>query len=126
MEVREFLVQARLESAALDAWLAAGWLDPRRERGTLQFSDIDLARAHLIHDLEQLGVNPDGIPVVLDLVDQIHGLRRTLREILSAVRAQPEAMRRWSIADVRGRADDRSGHAVDPQSAPRPGTGERF
>ena len=30
-----------------------------------------------------LGVNDEGIAVILDLVDQLHGLRRTLRELLS-------------------------------------------
>ena len=106
MEVREFLIYAQLDAGALDAWVAAGWLAPRRENETLQFSDIDIARAQLIHDLKQLGVNDDGIPVILDLVDQVHGLRRMLRELLSAVQAQPEAMKRWIIADLHGRAGD--------------------
>jgi hypothetical protein len=35
-------------------------------------------------------VNDEGIPVILNLVDQLHGLRRALHEVLSAVRAQAE------------------------------------
>jgi hypothetical protein len=44
MEVREFLIYAQLDAGALDAWVAAGWLAPRRENATLQFSDIEAAR----------------------------------------------------------------------------------
>ena len=121
MEGREFLIYAQLDAGALDAWVAAGWLAPRREKETLQFSDVDIARAQLIHDLKRLGVNDDGIPIILDLVDQVHGLRRMLRELLSAIQAQPEAMKRWIIADLHGRASDQPGDADDPASPRSPG-----
>ena len=46
------------------------------------FSEVDLARARLIRDLKvDLGVNDDGIAIVLHLLDQLHGLRRLLREM---------------------------------------------
>ena len=121
MEVHEFLIYARLDAGALDAWVAAGWLAPRRENETLQFSDIDIARALLVHDLRRLGVNDDGIPVILDLVDQVHGLRRMLRELLSAIQGQPEAMKRWIIADLHGRANDQPGDAGERASPRSPG-----
>jgi chaperone modulatory protein CbpM len=121
MEVREFLIYAQLDAGALDSWVAAGWLAPRRENETLQFSDIDIARALLVHDLRRLGVNDDGIPVILDLVDQVHGLRRMLRELLAAIQGQPEAMKRWIIADLHGRANDRPGDAGDRASPRSPG-----
>jgi chaperone modulatory protein CbpM len=101
METREFIVRSRLDAQALEAWVEAGWLLPRQDGSKRDFSDVDLARAQLIRDLERIGVNEEGIPIVLDLVDQLHGLRRTLRDLLSAIHAQPEAMRRWIIADLR-------------------------
>jgi chaperone modulatory protein CbpM len=52
-------------------------------------------------------VNDDGIPVILDLVDQLHGLRRTLRDVLARIHAQPEATRRRIAAGI-GEASDRS------------------
>ena len=52
-----------------------------------EFSDLDLARAHFIRDLQNLGVNYEGIPIVLDLVDQVHGLRRVARDLLDTVKA---------------------------------------
>src|SRR5438067_2884720 len=51
----------------------AGWLLPQRDSHAYQFSEIDLARAHLIRDLKyDLEVNDEGIPIILDLVDQLH------------------------------------------------------
>ena len=47
-------------------------------------TEVDAARAHLIHDLQKdLGVNEAGIDVILDLLDQLYGLRCTLREELT-------------------------------------------
>ncbi|MEA2905666.1 MAG: chaperone modulatory protein CbpM [Alphaproteobacteria bacterium] len=88
MEAREFVLQARINVQTLEAWLEAGWLAPRRNDEGTHYSDVDLARAHLIEDLRRLGINDEGVPVVLDLVDQVHGLRHVLRVLLSTVRAQ--------------------------------------
>lgn len=90
MRTREFVLQARIDTEELDRWVAAGWLIPRRSGAKRDYSDVDLARAHLIRDLQDLGVNDDGIPIVLDLVDQLHGLRRMLRELLAAIKAQQQ------------------------------------
>lgn len=38
--------------------------------------------------------------MILDLVDQVHGLRRTLRELLSAIHAQSDTMRRQIAAEI--------------------------
>jgi chaperone modulatory protein CbpM len=48
----------------------------------------------LILDLQALGANDDAIPIILDLVDQLHGLRRVLREVVSTVAAQSGTARR--------------------------------
>jgi chaperone modulatory protein CbpM len=88
MEADEFVLQARIDAETLDTWLEAGWLAPRQDEGHARYSEIDLARAHLINDLNDLGVSDAGVPVILDLVDQLHGLRRVLRELLSAARSE--------------------------------------
>jgi hypothetical protein len=44
-----------------------------------------------------------------------------LRELLSAIQAQPDAMKRWIIADLHGRASDQPGDAEDPASSRSPG-----
>jgi chaperone modulatory protein CbpM len=51
------------------------------------FSDVDIARAQLIRDLrEDLGVNDEGVSVVLHLIDQMHGLRQSMRDLLDEMR----------------------------------------
>jgi chaperone modulatory protein CbpM len=88
ISAQEFLVRARLEHHSLQAWIAAGWLIPPQTEPELAFSDVDLARAQLIRDLrDDLGVNDEGISVVLHLLDQVHGLRRSMQELLNAMRA---------------------------------------
>jgi chaperone modulatory protein CbpM len=81
---QEFLLRARLDDATLTAWIEEEWLVPRRAAAEPEFAEVDLARAALIRDLRHdLAVNDAGIGVILGLVDQVHGLRRTLAELLT-------------------------------------------
>jgi chaperone modulatory protein CbpM len=89
MQTREFVLQARIDAEELDRWIAAGWLLPRESDAVPDYSDVDLARALLIRDLQNLGVNDESVPIVLDLLDQLHGLRRALRGVLATMKAQP-------------------------------------
>jgi chaperone modulatory protein CbpM len=88
METGEFLLRARINAKLLDEWVEAGWLIPAQIDTGRRYSEIDLARVYLIRDLRDLGINDEGIPVILDLIDQIYGLRRTLRRLLSTIRMQ--------------------------------------
>jgi len=75
----------------LKAWIEAGWLVPPQTEPELMFSDVDLARAQLIRDLrEDFGVNDEGISVVLHLIDQMHGLRRSLQSLLEEMRVDAQ------------------------------------
>ena len=48
---------------------------------------MDLARANLIHDLkDKMGVNDEGLGVILHLLDQMHALRRALADTLKSAR----------------------------------------
>ena len=69
-------------------------VDPHQDSSGQRFSSVDLARARLIRDLQVLGVNDDSIPIVLGLVDQVHGLRNLLRELLSTIKAQRQGQGR--------------------------------
>jgi chaperone modulatory protein CbpM len=88
METGEFLLRARINAKVLDEWVEAGWLIPDHIDTGRRYSEVDLARAHLIRDLRDLGINDEGIPVILDLIDQIYGLRRMLRGLLSTIKVQ--------------------------------------
>lgn len=81
----EFLAHARLDRQTLDVWIEEGWLIPGGTEGERAFYEADLARAQLIRDLiEDLGVNTEGVGIVLNLVDQLHGLRNALAQIVGA------------------------------------------
>jgi len=82
---REFMVRAQLEDNTLEAWIHEEWIVPAESAGGMTFSDADVARVQLIRDLKNdLGVNDEGVGVILNLVDQVHGLRRVLTELLKS------------------------------------------
>ena len=91
----EFLDRAQLDRETLEVWIEEEWLVPSGTATELAFSEADLARAKLIQDLMQdLGVNDEGVGVILNLLDQVHGLRKVLADTLRSVREQsatPEA-----------------------------------
>jgi chaperone modulatory protein CbpM len=84
----EFCREARLDRETLEVWIEEEWIVPHSAADP-RFSDVDLARAQLIHELlDDLGVNPEGVGIVLRLVDQVHGLRSVLAETVAALRAR--------------------------------------
>jgi chaperone modulatory protein CbpM len=102
MDKNEFLGHVRMNAEMLETWIEAGWLVPRQDPDREELSEVDLARAQLIRDLKQnLGVNDEGVSVILDLIDQMHGLRRTLRELVVAVSEEPETTRRRIVTSIR-------------------------
>jgi chaperone modulatory protein CbpM len=115
---REFLLRARVDAASLEAWTEAGWLVPERAGPERAFSGLDLARARLIRDLrEGMGVNDEGVAVVLALLDQVHGLRRALRRVSSALQGLPEPLRREILTRLQGSRQEVVGHlGADPLS----------
>jgi chaperone modulatory protein CbpM len=87
---QEFLSLAALGHETLVAWIEEGWLIPRGSVDEISFSEIDIARARLIRDLKiNLGINDEGIGVILNLLDQLHGMRRKLMDLREVVRTTP-------------------------------------
>lgn len=83
----EFLYRAQLDQETLEVWIEEEWLIPIATETELEFSEADLARAELIHELKRdLGVNDEGVGVILNLLDQVHSLRAVLAEVLQSVR----------------------------------------
>ena len=112
MDRREFLLRARVDPDAVDMWVDAGWLAPGSASGEWSFTEIDLARTRLIQDLAgDLGVNEEGIPIILGLVDQLHGVRRVLSEVLVVLRARPANARERLARDLRAARLERDGQA---------------
>jgi len=63
---QQFLVRTRLEIETLEVWIKEEWLIPREDAAG------------------------QGIGVILNLIDQVHGLRSTLRDLLQTVRNKTE------------------------------------
>ena len=83
----EFLSRTQLDQETLEVWIEEQWLIPGETAGEPAFSEIDLARAKLIRDLKQdMGVNNEGIGIILDLLDQVHSLRQAMAETLPSKR----------------------------------------
>ncbi|CAN5294339.1 chaperone modulator CbpM [soil metagenome] len=88
---RKFLALSGLDPERLNLWIDEEWLIPGKSAEEFDFANIDIARARFIRDLqENFGVNNEGVGIVLHLVDQIHGIRRTLAEMRQLVDAQSE------------------------------------
>jgi chaperone modulatory protein CbpM len=95
----------RLTVTRLRVWVAQGWIKPADEAAP-SYSEADLARAALICNLEdELGFAEDDVPVLLNLIDQIHGLRAELKGLLDALEDLPPDLR----ATVRMRITSRRG-----------------
>ena len=87
----------------LRVWVAQGWIKPAAAQ---TYSEADLARATLICNLEdELGFAEEDVPVLLNLIDQIHGLRAELKGLLDALEDLPPDARatvRMRITQIRG------------------------
>jgi chaperone modulatory protein CbpM len=90
-------VVARVEGATIErlhAWVGFGWVKPVLRDNSPGFTDADIARITLICDLhDRMGLDEESVPVVLNLVDQIHGLRRELKCLTTAIEEQPNEVR---------------------------------
>ena len=87
MDKQAFLVSAGLQEQTLEIWIERQWLIPEESQVGANFSDRDIARARLIRELTaDLGVNDEGVDVILHLMDQLHGLRRALADARDGVR----------------------------------------
>jgi chaperone modulatory protein CbpM len=98
----QVLVQCRLDRGVLETWIAREWVLPAREDEAWLFSDADVARIEMICDLtRELELNEDAVEVVLPLIDQVYGLRASLRRIADAIGALPEPVRAQLRAELR-------------------------
>jgi chaperone modulatory protein CbpM len=111
----EVLKEFDLEGRELTYWISQNWVLPSRENPQAEaegapylFDQSDLARVKLIAELRRdLDINDDAMPVVLRLLDQVYGLRRTLGELVKAIEALPETHRNELKEIIRGHKDGR-------------------
>ena len=99
----------RVSAPDLTLWIERRWVRPHHTgpepgRGW-SFSAIDLARIELICDLRHdLAIDDEALPVVLSLIDTVHGLRRRLALLGEALAHLPPETRA-ALADQLRRLD---------------------
>jgi chaperone modulatory protein CbpM len=107
LRLQEVVSVIHCRQADLEYWIAESWVRPVRDDTGYLFGEADIARAHLIRDLlEDMAVEPDTVPMVLSLIDQVHGAHRRLARLVDAIDALPEPsrselMRRAGISSPR-------------------------
>lgn len=75
----------------LERWMRGALVEVEEQSGTASFSEIQFARIRLICTLRyDMDVEEETLPVVLDLLDQLHDTRQRLYTLSHAVLAQDE------------------------------------
>lgn len=82
----DFLNQSGIAHESLIDWIEREWLVPDMPFGSgtadQMLAEVDAARAHLIRDLQgDMGVNNEGIDIILHLLDQLNGLRHAVTHV---------------------------------------------
>ena len=94
MDDTEFCLRLGVEATVIEVWIAEGWLRPELSAGRRAYRPADMARGRLILDLShRMGVNEAGVDVVMDLIDQIHGLRGVVAAMTAAIASEDEETR---------------------------------
>lgn len=88
-----------LRRTDLERWIGNDWVRPGAD---LVFVEVDVARVRLIRDLrDELRIDEDALDVVLQLLDQLHDVRRRMRELGTAIEhTVPEPLRRALVAHL--------------------------
>lgn len=104
MDDLEFRRSLRIDVTVLEVWIEQGWVVPETTAVGHRFHEADIARGRLILDLSQsMGLNEAGVDVVMGLIDQVHGLRGTLRELMDGIGAQSEDLQLGLLAEIERR-----------------------
>jgi chaperone modulatory protein CbpM len=75
----------------LTVWIERRWVLPARQGKEWAFDAADRARIRMIMDFhEDLAIDDEVMPVVLNLIDRLHAARAELRGVLAAIAELPE------------------------------------
>lgn len=84
----------RLTALHVERWVQRGLLRPAAEGDGWVFEAVDVARARLLAELtDELGFDEESMETVVDLLDQVHTLRRQLHQLGLAIGRQPAETR---------------------------------
>lgn len=103
----ELVAEIEISPAELTAWIEQEWVLPTREGDIQVFNEADVARVRLICDLRRdMAVNDEAVPVILQLLDQVYGLRETLAELRAAIDAASPAAKEEILSRLGPKATD--------------------
>ena len=78
----------------IETFVLRAWVRPEAEQRPDSFDEADIARIRLIIELQRdMSVNNEAMPVVLDLLDQLYGLRAQVDEMNALLKQLPEDLR---------------------------------
>ncbi|RSU70346.1 chaperone modulator CbpM [Sphingobium yanoikuyae] len=90
-----------LRRSDLDTWLSEKLIFAQEWEGEPIFSAMECARIRLICMLRyELEIDPETLPVVLSLVDQLYQTRQRLLSLAAAVAAQDESVQAAVFASL--------------------------
>ncbi|MFD2739583.1 hypothetical protein ACFSUD_08390 [Sulfitobacter aestuarii] len=103
---------ARLDRARLVSYMEAQIILPLQTPQGPSLRKIDIKRLELACELsDEFGLEEDALGVVLSLLDQLHGLRAELRDVLGALEEEsPEVRARIAAAIARRHGAPGAGH----------------
>ncbi|WP_035693720.1 chaperone modulator CbpM [Azospirillum halopraeferens] len=100
----------RVSSDELTLWIERRWVRPQHAGTGWGFSAADVARIELICDLRHdLAIDDETVPVVLSLLDTVHGLRHRLALLAEAVARLPPESRAALAGELRRLERERDG-----------------
>ena len=74
--------------------------------GSVRYTEVDVARLQLLCTLsDDMALDEEALPVILHLLDQLHGVRAALRGLIVAVEQQAPAVREDIARALRARRD---------------------
>ncbi|MFO1085714.1 MAG: chaperone modulator CbpM [Reyranellaceae bacterium] len=85
----------------VERWVARGLLRPGVSAQGWTFERVDVARARLLSELAgDMGFDEEAVETVVDLLDQVHTLRRQLDLVGQAIADQPDPVRQAIAASL--------------------------
>ncbi len=86
LSIEQAAAKSEITRVEIRTWIELQWVLPAEQDGAYLFDEVDLARIKLIGELRRdLEVNDAAVPVVLRLIDQVHGLHRAIGDLHEAI-----------------------------------------
>ena len=94
LTLEEVEVRTEIERTEIYHFIQQSWILPVEEEGAYFFDEADVARVRLIVELRSdMEVNDEAVPIILQLLDQVHSLRHAVDELQGAIEALSDGAR---------------------------------